>query len=56
MNRNLFYEEDIINWKEYGETAIKLCEKYNINYVVKNALIKEIENFNLDEERKKFLN
>lgn len=35
-------ESDVINWKEYGEEAVKICKEHNINYVVKSALLKEM--------------
>ena len=35
-------ENDIINWKAYGEKAVEICKKRNINYVIKSALLKEM--------------
>ena len=36
-------ESDYIDWKDYGEKAVKICEKNNIKYLVKYALRKEME-------------
>lgn len=36
-------ESDYIDWKEYGKKAIEICERRNINYMVKYALKKEME-------------
>lgn len=36
-------KNDIINWTDYVKEAINICEKKNINYIVKNALAKYVE-------------
>lgn len=33
-------KNDVINWTEYGNKAIEICKKNNINFVVKEALKK----------------
>lgn len=35
-------ENDIIDWKKYGEKAIEICKDRNLNYIVKYALSKEM--------------
>ena len=36
-------DSDFIDWKEYGKKAIEICERRKINYLIKSALMKEME-------------
>lgn len=40
----LNYHPSDINWKEFGEKAEALCKRFNVDYYIKDALRKEMDN------------